>query len=72
MSNILNVDTTGGGYYLGASSSDGDLFINVDENDGHGNKVDYIRIKITPSNAKELAFFLKEYADSMADSGGLL
>lgn len=71
MSDNIKIDTTAGGYYLGASRGGDTVSILLDKNDANGNKVDYIHIKMTPSNAKEIARYLNEYADSIIDSGAL-
>lgn len=71
MSDTIKIDTTSGGYYLGTSRSDDTISILVDKNDGHGRKLDYIQIELTPSNAKDIAYFLNEYANSMTNGGAL-
>ena len=68
MNDTIVIDTTKGGFYLGSTNrNDGNVGFTIDKNDVNGNQVMFIEVKMTPSNAKEIAWYLTELANSILD-----
>jgi len=68
MNDTIVIDTTKGGFYLGSTNcDDGKVGFTIDKNDSRGNPVRVIEVKMTPSNAKEIAWYLTEFANSILD-----
>ena len=66
MNDIITIDTTNGGFYLGCTRNleDGSVGITVSKSDSDDNLVKVLELKMKPSGAKSLIRDLTEFANS--------